>query len=80
MKKKLPKVAYFCMEYGLHEEFNIYSGGLGILAGDYIKAGKDGDYPLVGIGIIVASGYIQGSTLTLPGNRPTVFPNTAMIS
>lgn len=59
MKKKLPKVAYFCMEYGLHEEFNIYSGGLGILAGDYIKAGKDGDYPLVGIGILWRQGYTR---------------------
>ena len=36
-----PIVAYFCMEYGLHESFPIYSGGLGILAGDYIKAAHD---------------------------------------
>jgi starch phosphorylase len=56
-EKNLPKVAYFCMEYGLHEDFNIYSGGLGILAGDYIKAAKDGKYPMVGIGILWRQGY-----------------------
>ena len=37
----MPRVAYFCMEYGLHEEFAIYSGGLGILAGDHLKASAD---------------------------------------
>ncbi|KNY28651.1 alpha-glucan family phosphorylase [Pseudobacteroides cellulosolvens] len=56
---KLPKVAYFCMEYGLHEEFKIYSGGLGILAGDYMKAAKDGSYPMVGIGILWRQGYTR---------------------
>ena len=36
-----PSVAYFCMEYGLSESFPIYSGGLGVLAGDYIKSAHD---------------------------------------
>jgi starch phosphorylase len=54
---KLPRVAYFCMEYGLHEDFKIYSGGLGILAGDLLKAAKDGGYPMVGIGILWRQGY-----------------------
>jgi starch phosphorylase len=54
---KLPTVAYFCMEYGLHEDFKIYSGGLGILAGDILKAAKDGNYPLVGVGILWRQGY-----------------------
>jgi starch phosphorylase len=44
-KNQYPKVAYFCMEFGLHEELRIYSGGLGILAGDILKAAKDGSYP-----------------------------------
>jgi len=51
MKKQLPKVAYFCMEYGLDNSFKIYSGGLGILAGDYLKGAKDNNMPVVGIGI-----------------------------
>lgn len=53
----LPRVAYFCMEYGLHEDFKIYSGGLGILAGDILKASRDGNYPLIGVGILWSQGY-----------------------
>ena len=56
-EKKLPCAAYFCMEYGLHEDFKIYSGGLGILAGDILKAAKDGGYPMVGVGILWRQGY-----------------------
>lgn len=52
-----PKVAYLCMEFGLHEDFKIYSGGLGILAGDILKAAHDGDYPLIGVGILWSHGY-----------------------
>lgn len=56
-KKKMPTVAYFSMEFGLHEDFKIYSGGLGILAGDILKAAKDGDYPMVAVGILWRQGY-----------------------
>ena len=52
-----PKVAYFCMEFGLHEEFSIYSGGLGILAGDILKAAHDMGKPMVGVGILWRQGY-----------------------
>lgn len=52
-----PRVAYFCMEFGLHEDFRIYSGGLGILAGDILKAAKDMEAPLVGVGILWRQGY-----------------------
>lgn len=55
--KKLPRVAYFCMEYALESSFKIYSGGLGILAGDYLKGVKDHGYPMVGIGIRWKQGY-----------------------
>ena len=48
----LPRVAYFCMEYGLSEKFPIYSGGLGILAGDYMKSAGDLKMPVVGIGLL----------------------------
>ena len=50
MASKLPQVAYFCMEYALESSFKIYSGGLGILAGDYFKGVKDYGFPMVGIG------------------------------
>jgi starch phosphorylase len=50
-------VAYFCMEFGLHEDFPIYAGGLGILAGDYLKAARDERLPVVGVGIRWARGY-----------------------
>ncbi len=45
------KIAYFCMEYGLNNDLPLYAGGLGILAGDYLKAAKKIDAPIVGIGI-----------------------------
>lgn len=56
---KLPTIAYFCMEFGLHEDFRIYSGGLGILAGDILKAAKDAGYPFVGVGILWRQGYTR---------------------
>ena len=55
----LPKVAYFCMEYGLHTDFKAYAGGLGILAGDYLKGAKDLNLPLVGIGLKWKQGYTE---------------------
>lgn len=56
-EKKLPTVAYFSMEYGLHSDFKMYAGGLGILAGDYIKGAKDINAPIVAIGIKWKQGY-----------------------
>jgi starch phosphorylase len=50
-------VAYFCMEFGLHEDFPIYAGGLGILAGDFIKSAHDLGLPVVGVGLRYAQGY-----------------------
>ena len=44
-----PYVAYFCMEFGLHESFPIYAGGLGVLAGDFIKSAHDLDLPVVAV-------------------------------
>ncbi len=65
MAKKLPQVAYFCMEYALQSGFKIYSGGLGILAGDYFKGVKDYGFPMVGIGIRWKQGY--GEQMVDPG-------------
>ena len=50
-------VAYFCMEFGLHESFPIYAGGLGVLAGDFIKAARDLSAPLVAVGLRWERGY-----------------------
>ncbi|WP_058301511.1 alpha-glucan family phosphorylase [Gorillibacterium timonense] len=55
--KAWPTVAYFSMEYGLHSDFKLYAGGLGILAGDYIKGAKDIGAPIVAIGIKWKQGY-----------------------
>src|SRR5437899_7701538 len=52
-----PTVAYFCMEFGLHEEFPIYAGGLGILAGDFIKSAHDLSRPVVAVGLRWGRGY-----------------------
>jgi len=52
-------VAYFSAEFGLHESIPIYSGGLGILAGDHIKSASDLDIPLVGIGLFYGQGYFR---------------------
>ena len=52
-----PLVAYFSMEYGLHEEFHSYAGGLGVLAGDFMKSAGDLGLPVVGIGLRWAQGY-----------------------
>jgi starch phosphorylase len=56
-KKHLPKAAYFCMEYGLDDQLKTYAGGLGILAGDYLKGALDHKFPIVGIGIKWKQGY-----------------------
>ena len=56
-EKRLPSVAYFSMEFGLHSDFKMYAGGLGILAGDYIKGAKDIDVPIIGIGLKWKQGY-----------------------
>ena len=52
-----PLVAYFCAEYGFHESFPIYSGGLGILAGDYCKAASDERMNFIAVGLMYRQGY-----------------------
>jgi starch phosphorylase len=52
-------VAYFSMEFGLHERLPIYSGGLGVLAGDHLKAAADLGVPLVGVGLLYRGGYFR---------------------
>jgi starch phosphorylase len=57
-------IAYFCLEFGFHESFPIYSGGLGILAGDHCKAASDIGLPFVAIGLLYQMGYF---TQTIDG-------------
>lgn len=58
-EKGEPRVAYFCMEFGLSEKLPIYAGGLGVLAGDYLKAARDQNLPVVGIGILWNQDYTE---------------------
>ena len=51
------RIAYFCAEFGLHNSVPIYSGGLGVLAGDHCKAASDLGVPLVGVGLFYTKGY-----------------------
>jgi glycogen phosphorylase len=52
-------IAYFCAEYGIHESMQIYSGGLGILAGDHCKSASDAALPFVGVGLLYRRGYFR---------------------
>jgi len=56
---KGPSIAYFSMEYGLHDSLKIFSGGLGILAGDYLKEASDSKVDLVGLGLLYRYGYFR---------------------
>ena len=58
-------IAYFCAEYGFHESFPIYSGGLGVLAGDYCKAASDENANFVAVGLLYGQGYF---TQTVDGD------------
>ena len=63
-----PSVAYFCMEYGLTHVLKIYSGGLGILAGDYMKEASDSNVDMCGIGFLYRYGYFSQS-LSMDGQQ-----------
>lgn len=57
--EQLGPVAYFSMEFGIHESIPIFAGGLGVLAGDYLKASSNMAMPLVGIGLLYRKGYFR---------------------
>jgi starch phosphorylase len=52
-------VAYFCAEFGIHESMQIYSGGLGVLAGDHCKSASDAALPFIGVGLLYRRGYFR---------------------
>ena len=72
-KAKGPKVAYFRMEFGLHTSIRLYSGGLGVLAGDYIKEASDSNLPLAGISLLYRYGYFDQS-ISLHGDQINEYP------
>jgi starch phosphorylase len=76
-------IAYFSMEFGLHETMPIYSGGLGVLAGDHLKEASDLGLPLVGIGLLYTEGYFS-QRISEDGwqdavNQPLVFDDLPIL-
>jgi len=68
-----PQVAYFCAEYGISECLPIYSGGLGVLAGDHLKSASELDIPLVAIGLLYQQGFFR-QRLNADGWQLELFP------
>ncbi|MCF7911079.1 MAG: alpha-glucan family phosphorylase [Candidatus Cloacimonetes bacterium] len=66
------KIAYFSMEYGLHESLPIYSGGLGILSGDHLKGASDLGLPLYGFGLLYKLGYFN-QRINLEGMQEEIY-------
>jgi len=66
-------IAYFCMEYGLHQSLPIYSGGLGVLAGDHLKSASDLGVPLVGVGLLYRNGYFH-QNIDADGRQQNIYP------
>lgn len=67
-------IAYFCAEYGFNESLGIYSGGLGVLAGDHMKAASDMALPLLGIGLYYRKGYFR-QTIDADGHQEHAYPD-----
>ncbi|MDD5726964.1 MAG: alpha-glucan family phosphorylase [Victivallales bacterium] len=57
--KSSRRIAYFSMEYGIHESIHLYSGGLGVLSGDHLKAASDMGLPIIGVGLLYRQGYFR---------------------
>ncbi len=71
--KTLAQVAYFSMEFGLSEALPIYAGGLGVLAGDHMKAATDLGVPVLGVGLLYQQGYFR-QALDSQGNQHELYP------
>ena len=70
---ELRGVAYFSMEFGLGTALPLYAGGLGVLAGDYLKTASDLDVPIIGIGLLYQEGYFR-QMIDAGGNQLEVYP------
>ena len=73
--RKNDVVAYFCAEFGFHESLPIYSGGLGILAGDHCKSASDMRLPFVGVGLLYRQGYFH-QTIDSEGNQHALYADS----
>lgn len=78
LERHLPKkspglIGYFSMEFGLSEALPLYSGGLGVLAGDYLKTASDLGMPVIGIGLLYQQGYFR-QALDAGGRQTALFP------
>ncbi|MBR5434954.1 MAG: alpha-glucan family phosphorylase [Bacteroidales bacterium] len=69
---KTPRIAYFSMEYGLDDSLKIFSGGLGILAGDYLKEASDTNTNMVAVGFLYKYGYFK-QTLSIDGDQMAIY-------
>ena len=67
-------IAYFCAEYGVHESLGIYSGGLGVLAGDHMKSASDMALPVIGVGLLYRKGYFRQS-IDADGHQEHNYPD-----
>jgi glycogen phosphorylase len=67
-------IAYFCAEFGLHESLTIYSGGLGVLAGDHCKTASDMALPFLAVGLFYRRGYFRQS-IDADGHQEHAYPN-----
>ncbi len=67
-------IAYFCAEYGFHESLGIYSGGLGVLAGDHMKSASDMALPVIGVGLLYRKGYFRQS-IDADGHQEHAYPD-----
>lgn len=67
-------IAYFCAEFGLHESLGIYSGGLGVLAGDHCKTASDMALPFVAVGLLYRHGYFR-QTIDADGHQEHAYPD-----
>ncbi len=67
-------IAYFCAEYGLYESLGIYSGGLGVLAGDHTKTTSDMALPFIGVGLLYRKGYFHQS-IDADGHQEHAYPD-----
>ena len=66
------RIAYFSMEFGLHESLPIYSGGLGILAGDHLKSASDLGLPFIGVGLLYREAYFT-QHISMHGNQQSIY-------
>ncbi|MDO9566009.1 MAG: alpha-glucan family phosphorylase [Candidatus Desulfaltia sp.] len=79
LSKKEGVIAYFSMEFGIHESLPLFAGGLGVLAGDHLKASSNMGLPLVGIGLFYQHGYFH-QFLDQDGTQQEEYPETDLYS